>query len=226
MYVACQHTSRILRGNRRDPAPGIAAVAALHEKYFEFSTESLAIEAILGARYGVSWWPAGKPTEPETSEPSEEQTERQAGEPGGTPPDDETKEPPGESTQDESTGAPDETNDDDIEEPLGEPAQSDAKEVTDSDVFCTWHQIRDLLTVYYFNLQGKFPGDVLKRNSKGYNNRFHSGVNVKAFVADKSKRPKATPIELKRMRETIRGEFTKALPRLVSAMMTEKIKTG
>jgi hypothetical protein len=224
MYVACQHTSRVRR-NRRDPAPGIAAVAALDEKYFEFSTESLALEAILGARYGVSWWPPGKPTEPETREPSEEETEHEAGEPTGTPADDETKEPPAQSTQGESMEARDETSEDDIEEPLEEPAQSDAKEVTDSDVFCRWHQIRDLLTAYYFNLKGQFPGDALKRNSKGYDNRFHSGVDLKAFVADKSKRPKPTPDELKKMRDTIRREFEKALARLVNAMVTEKIKT-
>lgn len=50
MYLACQHTRRILRRNPKGSQVGDAALAVLDEKYAQFSADSVALEAILGAR--------------------------------------------------------------------------------------------------------------------------------------------------------------------------------
>lgn len=63
---------------------------------------------------------------------------------------------------------------------------------TDPHAFWQWHQIRDLLTVYYFNLAGYFQLDelemnktgseVLEHNSAGCDGKFHSGLDFVGLV--------------------------------------------
>jgi hypothetical protein len=89
-----------------------------------------------------------------------------------------------------------------------------------SEVFVRWHQIRDLLTLYYFNLKGNFPGDSLQRNSEGFRGRYHSGLKASSYVRS-SKSPKAD--ELKAMRVDIRKAYEPALSRLVENMLRDPV---
>jgi len=45
-----------------------------------------------------------------------------------------------------------------------------------------WHQLRDLLTVYYFSLTEAFPGNVLTSNKFKFDGGFHSGLELQAVV--------------------------------------------
>ncbi len=161
MFVACQHTRRILRGNP-DATTRAEALAALDETYREFSPDNAVLETILGVRYGMSSGPG-------------------------------------------------------VDGTVGTPS---GKSV--SNVVWRWHQVGDLLTAYYFNLKGEFPGDALERNTKGHEGKFHSGLNLKGFVADKNNPSEG---ELKAMRPPIRSEYEIALAALAKAVMTESIKT-
>lgn len=86
--------------------------------------------------------------------------------------------------------------------------------------YLRWHQISDLLTVYYFNLRGNFRRDVLKRNSKTAA-ELHAGLDFQSMVTD-PQRP--TPQELSAMRRSIRKEFAVALPRLAQAIADDELR--
>jgi len=105
----------------------------------------------------------------------------------------------------------------------GDPMKDAKPSQSPSRVFWRWHQIRDLLTLYYFNLTGSFPGDALKRNSKGHGGRFHSGFDAVGLV---EKPMKPTPEGLSAMRGVIRRNFDEALPDLANAIMAEKVRVG
>src|SRR5215471_6658406 len=92
-----------------------------------------------------------------------------------------------------------------------------------SDVYWRWHQIRDLLTVYYFNLQGEFRDGVLARNTRGFQVRYHSGLDLSEFV-DEGRSPH--PGDLSRMRRAIRRTYDEALSELAKAMLKDKIRAG
>jgi hypothetical protein len=77
-----------------------------------------------------------------------------------------------------------------------------------------WHQIRDLLTVYYFNLKAEYPGNVLERNARGYEGGFHSGLDLAQWNEDFSG-----------MRRKIRATYEGALRRLVEAILSDDIIT-
>jgi hypothetical protein len=51
----------------------------------------------------------------------------------------------------------------------------------DLDPLTLWHQIRDLLTLYYFALKRGFPGDVLQSNARGHQGGFHSGLDTTSY---------------------------------------------
>jgi hypothetical protein len=78
-----------------------------------------------------------------------------------------------------------------------------------------WHQVHDALTVYYFNLKGSYPGDVLERNSKGYKGGYHSGIDLGKF----RNRPAA-------MREAVRQSYRGGMQDLAERIMSEPIRTG
>lgn len=94
-------------------------------------------------------------------------------------------------------------------------------EESQSEVFVKWHQIRDLLTLYYFNLKGNFPGDSFERNSKGHKGRYHSGLKLEEWVSN-AKSPK--PDELDAMRVAIRKTYTPALEKLVENMLRDPVE--
>lgn len=93
--------------------------------------------------------------------------------------------------------------------------------VTVGEAHLRWHQISDLLTVYYFNLQKNFRKDVLQRNSRT-SRALHSGLNFTALVADSSM---PTDSELSRMRQEIRKAFADACPRLAKAVLNDELRT-
>lgn len=127
---------------------------SLDAAYLEFSTESNALETLLGARYGVAWTLVQGSSE------------------------------------------------------------------TPKRVFVRWHQIRDLLTLYYFNVKEDFPGKSLSTNSKGYNRCYHSGLNAAAYFRD----PRA-PLngELETMRADIRTKYDEALKELCQGLLDDPI---
>ena len=77
-----------------------------------------------------------------------------------------------------------------------------------------WHQIRDLLTVYYFNLKAEYPGDVLERNARGYEGHFHSGLDLVQLKDD-----------FRTMCGRIRTTYEAALRQLVQAILSDDIVT-
>ena len=86
--------------------------------------------------------------------------------------------------------------------------------------YVRWHQVRDLLTVYYFNLCGNFRRDVLKTNSVS-DGELHSGLEFQSMVADPQD---PQPDELREMRNEIRPIFNEALPKLANAILKDKLK--
>lgn len=124
--------------------------------------------------------------------------------------------------QRQTAGAGDENADEDEDEDEeDDQAGDDSPNRPRSDVFVEWHQIRDLLTVYYFNLKGEFPGNALARNSIGYGRKFHSGIDLRSMVAN----PHApTKDELRSMRNRIRRAYEKTLRTLVKRMVADRLK--
>lgn len=86
--------------------------------------------------------------------------------------------------------------------------------------FVRWHQIRDLLTLYYFNVLGDFSGDVLVSNSIGTGDKLHSGLNT-ADCIQNSKSPKLE--ELSDMRKKIRSKYYEALDGLTEGLLHDRI---
>jgi hypothetical protein len=76
-----------------------------------------------------------------------------------------------------------------------------------------WHQIRDLLTVYYFNLKDDYRGDVLETNSRD-DSGFHSGIDLVPLGSKASE-----------MRKTIRRTYDPALRGLVERILSDTIVT-
>jgi hypothetical protein len=93
----------------------------------------------------------------------------------------------------------------------------------DSDVYWRWHQIRDLLTVYYFNVQGQLGDDLLQQNSLGFEGKYHSGLELAKLVKD---RRKPSAAEVSEMRQAIRSTYEEAISQLARAMLKDKIRTG
>ncbi|WP_344808302.1 hypothetical protein [Microlunatus ginsengisoli] len=79
-----------------------------------------------------------------------------------------------------------------------------------------WHQVRDLLTLYYFNLRGGYPGRVLEGNSIDDDGAFHAGFDAVAFGA-------TTERGLAEMRAKIRKEYDAALVNFVGALRADPI---
>jgi hypothetical protein len=90
------------------------------------------------------------------------------------------------------------------------------------ETYLRWHQIDDLLTVYYFNLCGNFRNDVLKNNS-ACNGKFHCGADLRPMVEDPEH---PTKEELKVMRDNvIRPLFNAAMPILANAILKDELGT-
>lgn len=153
MFATCQHVRRVRTDAGVDDPEGQAVKARelLDHAYLHFSTESLAIETELGARFGEVW------------------------------------------------------------------VEGDGK----GEAFLRWHQIRDLLTLYYFALTDRFRGKVLARNSDGYESRMHSGVNFEPMAADPDH---PSPREVKAIVQQIRTVFWESMPKLAEAVLRDEIR--
>lgn len=83
-----------------------------------------------------------------------------------------------------------------------------------------WHQIRDLLAVYYFSIKDDFRG-TLETNARGHGGAFHSGIVLKRprdGVDDRR-------ADIEKMQEEIREVYSGALRRLVTAILADDITT-
>lgn len=101
---------------------------------------------------------------------------------------------------------------------------------SDPHAFWQWHQIRDLLTVYYFNLAGYFQPaelkasptgrEVLEHNSVDCDGKFHSGLNFVEILKGPEEKHQA---KLTEMLGSIRDTYNKALPRLAQTIMVQPL---
>lgn len=86
--------------------------------------------------------------------------------------------------------------------------------------FLRWHQIHDLLVLYYYNLKEFFPGIVLAETSLGYNGNHHSGLDMSRF-SDKADR---NTDGMRKMRVEIRVAYDEAMIDLARGIAGEHIK--
>lgn len=99
-----------------------------------------------------------------------------------------------------------------------------------SDVFWMWHQIWDLLTVYYFSLRGPMRDDIIERNSIDPSGKFHSGLKLKELmksIAPEHDLTKSTgpASEVARdLRRQIRAAYEGVLPKLTHAILRDPIE--
>ncbi|WP_449338413.1 hypothetical protein [Streptomyces chartreusis] len=85
--------------------------------------------------------------------------------------------------------------------------------------FLRWHQVHDLLALYYYNLKEDFPGIVLAETSRGHGGNYHSGLDLGAY-ADKNN---LDGEKLRRMRVDIRTTYDEAMIDLARGIMTSSI---
>jgi hypothetical protein len=86
--------------------------------------------------------------------------------------------------------------------------------------FLRWHQIHDLLVLYYYNLKEFFPGIVIAETSHGYNGNYHSGLDMSRY-SDKVERG----VEgMRNMRIEIRCAYDEAMLDLARGIAGEHIK--
>jgi hypothetical protein len=99
------------------------------------------------------------------------------------------------------------------------PPETAIDQVPPGYVQARWHQVADLLTMYYFNLKNNFPGDVRENNSKGHDEKFHSGLGFTSYevpLDDAGKRE----VGLREMRQDIRRTYRAALRDLVQSLLS------
>lgn len=91
-----------------------------------------------------------------------------------------------------------------------------------------WHQIYDLLTVYYFALTGNFRHNILRDNSKD-EKHFHTGVDFTEYIPrardQRAVDIKPTPKELMQIVQRIRQEFDSAMPVLAEATLEGTLRS-
>ncbi|MFH8698869.1 hypothetical protein [Streptomyces chartreusis] len=85
--------------------------------------------------------------------------------------------------------------------------------------FLRWHQVHDLLALYYYNLKEDFPGIVLAETARGHGGNYHSGLDLGAY-ADKNS---LDGERLRRMRVDIRTAYDEAMIDLARGIMTSSI---
>lgn len=85
------------------------------------------------------------------------------------------------------------------------------------------HQVRDLLTVYYFNLRATrpkhgFPSGVIENNSLGHDGAYHAGLYFGDYGSSRR--------DLSKMRDDIRVEYEAAMRELTGAILSDPVETG
>jgi hypothetical protein len=108
---------------------------------------------------------------------------------------------------------------------------TEAKGDVTGEAYLRWHQISDLLTVYYFGLCGNFRRDVLRNNSRCHdserynddkcNGELHSGLELEGMVKDPQH---PTDTELKGILDKIRPLFSEQMPVLADAILKEDFR--
>lgn len=101
----------------------------------------------------------------------------------------------------------------------GEPGNEEINQALDPAT--RWHQIADLLTIYYFSLLGRFYGDSLETNVLGHGGRLHSGLSP-AQLPDT---PRPSRQEIRELQGRVRAAYQVALPALELALLQEPLRT-
>lgn len=86
--------------------------------------------------------------------------------------------------------------------------------------FMRWHQIYDLLSLYYYNLKEFFPGIVLAETTLGHDGNYHSGLDIKGEFSNDN----LDPENLRKMRVKIRTAYDAAMIDLARGITSEHIK--
>jgi len=86
--------------------------------------------------------------------------------------------------------------------------------------FLRWHQVHDLLALYYYNVKDFFPGIVLAETAKGHDGNFHSGLDLERY-RDRASR---TTENLRLMRRDIRTAYDDAMVKLTTGITTFPIR--
>ena len=86
--------------------------------------------------------------------------------------------------------------------------------------FLRWHQVHDLLALYYYNLKENFPGIVLAETARDHDGNYHSGLDLGAY-ADKNN---LDGEKLRRMRVDIRTAYDEAMIDLARGIMSGSIR--
>jgi hypothetical protein len=92
------------------------------------------------------------------------------------------------------------------------------------EAFLRWHQMRDLLTVYYFDLCERFRKDILDQNSAGQDGKMHSGIDFFHPTKVVNNPNKPTPLELEEVRGLLRAEYKATVPKFAKAVLREEIR--
>ena len=94
------------------------------------------------------------------------------------------------------------------------------KDITIGESTLLWHQVYDLLTVYYYSLTGTFPRDLLKGTSKN-DTAFHSGVDFFEVIPE-GDRP--TLEQRGEVHRRVREAYSLgAMPRLAKALLEDEL---
>jgi hypothetical protein len=85
--------------------------------------------------------------------------------------------------------------------------------------FLRWHQVHDLLSLYYYNLKEYFPGIVLAETSVGHDGNYHSGLDMSPYF-DKDN---LDAERLRLMRVDIRTGYDEAMIDLARGITSGKM---
>ena len=86
-----------------------------------------------------------------------------------------------------------------------------------------WHQLKHLLTIYYFSLKRWFPGKVIDRNSVGYGRHLHSGLRLDKYMPNPNE-PTAEGLE--ELQKDLRLKFEAITKALSQGLLTEPLNLG
>lgn len=86
--------------------------------------------------------------------------------------------------------------------------------------FLRWHQIHDLLALYYYNLKEYFPGIVLAETSLGHDGNHHSGLDTSRYTDQGDLNAES----LRKMRIDIRIAYDEAMIDLTRGITSAQIK--
>jgi hypothetical protein len=86
--------------------------------------------------------------------------------------------------------------------------------------FLRWHQIHDLLALYYYNVKDFFPGIVLAEAARGHQGNLHSGLDLELY----QDRAALTSENLRLMRRQIRTAYDDAMIRLTDGITTSHVR--